>query len=101
MSEVKVDERLSEVLPKIRNLRAIVRFDLGGDGVWMIDAREGPARLSEGEGDDDPDCSILISGENLLKLMDGKLDPMLAYTLGKIKVKGSMGVAMKLVAAIG
>lgn len=101
MSGLEIRERLNDTLPQIKNLSALVRFDLGGEGVWVIDARHAPARLSEGSGDDDPDCSILISAENLLKLMDGKLDPMLAYTLGKIKIKGSIGVAMKLVAAIG
>lgn len=101
MSSVKINERLSDALPRLRTLKSVVKFDLGGDGVWMIDARNFPARLSEGGGGEDPDCTILISGENLVKLMDGKLDPMLAYTLGKIKVKGSMGLAMKLVAAIG
>ncbi|WP_332308109.1 SCP2 sterol-binding domain-containing protein [Elstera litoralis] len=42
-----------------------------------------------------------ISTENLNKLIDGQLDPMLGYTFGKIKVAGSLGVAMKLVNALG
>jgi len=32
--------------------------------------------------------------------MAGALNPMLAYTLGKLKVDGSMGVAMKVAALL-
>ena len=31
-----------------------------------------------------------------MKLIAGRLSPMLAFTLGKLKVEGSKGVAMKL-----
>jgi putative sterol carrier protein len=30
------------------------------------------------------------------QLIDGRLSPTLAYTLGQIKIDGSLGVAMKL-----
>jgi putative sterol carrier protein len=39
---------------------------------------------------------LKISQANLQKLITGKLDPMLAFTMGKLKVKGSMGIAAKL-----
>ncbi|MCR6632546.1 MAG: SCP2 sterol-binding domain-containing protein [Magnetospirillum sp.] len=97
-----VEDRLRESLPKLTRLGAVVRFDLGGDGVWVVDARGTSPSLTEGDdGDSDPACTVKITADNLIKLMDGRLDPMLGYTLGKIKVAGSMGVAMKLVGAIG
>lgn len=102
MSEV--EERLRESLPRLNRLGAMVRFDLGADGRWLVDARSAPPRLDHQEDDDedlDPACTIRISSDNLLKLMDGRMDPMLGYTLGKIKVSGSLGVAMKLVNAMG
>lgn len=98
---INVEERLREALPRLGGLGAAVCFDLGGDGRWLLDARTAPASLSEDEDSDDAACTIRITAENLLKLMDGRLDPMLGYTLGKIKVSGSVGVAMKLVNAIG
>lgn len=101
MSFDDIQEKLSGALSRLGNLSAIIRFDLGEDGLWVVDARQATARLSQDDGALDADCTILSSAETLLKLLDGKLDPMLAYTLGRIKVKGSMGVAMKLVSAIG
>lgn len=97
-----IEDTLQASLPRLAGLGAVVCFDLGGEGQWLVDARGRQPRLSRDEdGDGDPACTIKISLDNLGKLMAGKMDPMLGYTLGKIKVKGSMGVAMKLVAAIG
>ena len=36
----------------------------------------------------------------MAKLMDGALNPMMAYTLGKLKIEGSMGIAMKVAALL-
>ncbi|MTJ79413.1 MAG: SCP2 sterol-binding domain-containing protein [Telmatospirillum sp.] len=99
MSGESIEERLKTALPQLSNLSAVVKFDLGGDGHWLVDARKPQPTLAEEDGD--ADCTIVISTQNLEKLLDGKMDPMLAYTLGKIKVRGSMGVAMKLVSALG
>lgn len=95
-----VEERLRGALPALSRLGALVRFDLGADGRPVLDARGGAARLEE-DCDEPADCTITITRENLLKLIDGKLDPMLGYTLGKIRVAGSLGIAMKLIGAIG
>lgn len=99
MVDEMVEERLREALPALSRLGALVRFDLGKEGRPVLDARAGQARLDL-ESDEPADCTITITKENLLKLMDGKLDPMLGYTLGKIRVAGSLGIAMKLVGAI-
>ncbi|MCE1236506.1 MAG: SCP2 sterol-binding domain-containing protein [Hyphomicrobiales bacterium] len=99
MLDETLQERLEAALPALSRLGALVRFDLGADGRPVIDARGGSARL-ELESDEPADCTIKITRENLIKLTEGKLDPMLGYTLGKIKVAGSLGVAMKLVGAI-
>lgn len=89
-----VEERVLSLLGSISSLGAVVRFDLKGEGVLRIDATRSPAVLSREDGP--ADTSIRISSDNLLKLMDGKLDPMVAFAMGKIKVDGSKGLAMKL-----
>lgn len=95
-----LEARLESVLPSLSRLGAVVRFDFGTDGEAVLDARAAPAALVA-ETDAVPDCTIKITQDNLLKLLDGKLDPMLGYTLGKIRVAGSLGVAMKLIGALG
>ena len=43
----------------------------------------------------DRNCAITINMTNLNKLIDGKLDPVLAFTTGKLKVEGDAGKALE------
>ena len=67
-----------------------LKFDCGPAGViTLADKRVslegGPAA-----------CTLKMSVENLDKLIKGKLNPMTAVMMGKIKVGGDPSVAMKL-----
>lgn len=42
----------------------------------------------------DRDALITSSAENIIKIMEGKLDPVLAFTLRKIHVEGDLGKAL-------
>lgn len=48
------------------------------------------------EDDREADCTIITSIKNMGKMMEGELNPMMATMMGKLKIKGDMGVAMKL-----
>ncbi len=93
------EDRLREALPRLNRLGYVVRFAVGGAGVWIVDGRSATAEMVA---DDDRDtaCTIKISQDNLIKLLDGRLDPMVGYSLGKIKVQGSKGVALKIVSTL-
>ena len=43
----------------------------------------------------DRNCAITINLTNFNKLIDGKLDPVLAFTTGKLKVEGDAGKALE------
>jgi|TARA_B100000315_G_scaffold232515_1_gene244807 putative sterol carrier protein len=79
-------------------LKARVMFDLGDDGSLVVDATEAPPEISVEPGD--ADCTIRLSLDNLKKLMSGNLSPTLAYAMGKLKIEGSMGLAMKVAALL-
>lgn len=42
------------------------------------------------------DCTIHIKWKDFEKLRQGKLNPMTAMMMGKIKIKGDIGLAMRL-----
>ncbi|HWK12944.1 MAG TPA: SCP2 sterol-binding domain-containing protein [Rhizobiaceae bacterium] len=67
-----------------------VKFDLGGDGVIVIDG----AKVSTQNAD--ADCTIKLSKDDLESLMSGDLNPTMAFMQGKLKVEGDMSVAMQL-----
>ena len=98
MTGEKIAQALDSNLAAFAGLGYKVAFDLGEDGAIAIDATGSPPVLSDQP--DDADCTIRISAENLGKLIDGELNAMIAYTLGKLKIEGSMGVAMKVAALL-
>lgn len=67
-----------------------LKFDCGDDGVVVL--ADGTASRA----DQDTDCTIKITQDNLVKLLTGKLNPMTGVMMGKLKVSGDMSVAMKL-----
>ncbi|MDA8229758.1 MAG: SCP2 sterol-binding domain-containing protein [Magnetospirillum sp.] len=86
-------------LERLDGLGAIVCFELGPDGTWVIDARSGaPALIADIRA---ADCVITIGGGDLIELFRGRLDPMAAYARGQVKVSGSLNVAMRLAALLG
>ncbi len=98
MTVEKISHTLEAKLAAFTGLGYKVAFDLGDDGVLAIDATAVPPALADPS--IEADCTIRISAENLAKLMAGELNPMMAYTLGKLKIDGSMGVAMKVAALL-
>jgi putative sterol carrier protein len=71
-----------------------VKFVLD-EGVIFWDGTDSPPDIAN-EDKGEADTTINITAENLEKLMQGRLDPTMAYMTGKLKVEGKMGVALKL-----
>lgn len=81
-----------------------VLFDLGDEGAILWDGTETPAVIEALDGDaadTEVDTTLRFGHEDFAKLLQGELDPTLAYMTGKLKIEGSMGVAMKLAAMLG
>lgn len=49
----------------------------------------------------DRDVELTISDENFWKIVDKKLDPVVAFTFGKLKAQGDLGKALELKKLIG
>lgn len=63
-------------------------------GVFYIEIKDGKASV-EPYDYHDRSCAFTIDQPNFLKLINGKLDPVAAYTLGKLKVDGDLGKALE------
>jgi len=81
---------------KLKELNHSVLFDLGDDGKILLDATGSEIKITPSPESEDAETTLVLSSENLVKLMNGDLNPMVAFTLGKLKVFGSKGIALKL-----
>jgi putative sterol carrier protein len=72
-----------------------VQFDLGDDGLIYWDGTQTPPVIDNAT-HDDVDTTLTLSSTSLQKMLDGNLNPTLAYMTGTLKVQGSMGVALKI-----
>lgn len=94
MSLEKLTERVRTQAQHLATLGYRVKFDVENEGVILIDGTSNPVTVDNA--DVEADCTISLNADRLEKLIEGDLSPTLAYTLGQIKVDGSLGVAMKL-----
>ena len=65
-----------------------------GEGVFYIEAKDGEINV-EPYDYHDRDVRFTATADNFLKLASGKLDPVLAFTTGKLKVDGSIEKALE------
>ena len=66
-----------------------------GEGICYAEAQDGRLYVEPYEYYD-RDAIFICSADTLLKLAAGKLDPVFAFTTGKLKVEGSLEKALKL-----
>lgn len=93
MSVSEIENIFRARLDKFSELGSKLKFDFGDDRLF-IDGTQSPATLSHE--DHDADCTIVISPDDLTKIMHNQLDATMAFMTGKLKVKGSTAIAMKL-----
>jgi putative sterol carrier protein len=93
MSVAEIEAALTPRLAEFSALDATVKFDLGSDHLF-IDGTQSPATLTHE--DEAADCTLILSADNMAKILQGHLDPTMAFMTGMLKVTGSTSIAMKL-----
>ncbi len=78
---------------KAPNLGKTIKIQVE-EGPVFIDMTEDQAQVTTE--DKEADTTITTTIDTLEQLRSGKLNPMMAMMGGKVKIKGDMGLAMKL-----
>lgn len=86
-------ERITEQARKASAIGNTLKFDFGDDQLF-IDGTNGSNIVSTDN--QDADCTVSLTFADFQSLMSGNLNPMSAFTSGKMKIDGDMSVAMKL-----
>ena len=75
----------------------VFQFHVSGDtgGSWIVDLNRTSNWVCEGQ-DDAADCTIGLSEEDLIAIVDGQLNPNMAYMLGKLRITGNISLSLKI-----
>ncbi len=94
MSIESATSKIKEKVGEDCGLASTLKFDCGDDGVIFLDASTVPNVVSNEASD--AACTVKLSLDDLNAMLAGDLDPMAAFSLGKLQLDGDMSVAMKL-----
>lgn len=72
----------------------VAKFVIEGEGALIIDGDGVHA------GDEDADVTLTADADTFKAILDGELNPTMAFMSGKLSVDGNMGLAMQLGSAL-
>ena len=78
-------------------LNGLYQFNLTGDdgGNWVIELSDDTREVRIGE-DDNAQCVINMTTTDFMDMIGGSLSPQSAFFTGRLRVKGDMGLALRL-----
>ncbi len=93
---------LEDLTVKIKNLTlehggkigATVKFAFEDGSVIYLNDTVSPTEVNNEKLS--AECTVNISSENFVKLLNGEMNSMGAYMMGRMKIDGDMTIAMKL-----
>ncbi len=82
---------------KAAGTNAVVQYDISGEGggTWNAVIKDGTCAVNQGPGTN-PNLTLQMSAQDWLDMTSGKQSGQMLFMSGKLKLKGDMGLAMKL-----
>ena len=76
---------------------AVIQYDVSGDGggTWNAVIKDGACTVKEGAATN-PNLTLQVAAQDWLDMLSGKQNGQMLFMSGKLKIKGDMGLAMKL-----
>ena len=95
--EDKLPAKLNDSPEKVEGLIANYLFDITGDdgGKWTLVCDGSAATVTEGE-QGEAACTLTMTDADFVAMMGGELNPMMAFSMGKLRVTGDIGLAIKI-----
>jgi putative sterol carrier protein len=96
--EEKIAKKIAASSPEDREkINAIYEFNITGDngGVWTVEITKDKGLVQAGS-NGSAKCIVTSASSDFMNIVAGKMNPQMAFMSGKLKIKGDMGLAMKL-----
>jgi len=100
--EEKIAQKLKDKPETSKAVNSVYEFNITGDngGVWTVDLTKEPGTVQAGS-TGTAKCTVTCASGDFMNIVSGKMNPQMAFMSGKLKIKGDMGLAMKLQKVIG
>lgn len=81
----------------VQKINAVYQFNISGPGggSWSVDCTKPGGAVQAGTAAS-PKCTVAATDADFLNIVNGKLNPQMAFMSGKLRIQGDMGLAMKL-----
>ena len=93
MSDI-ITAAVTALSAKITSFDGVAKFVIPGEGAIMMDGSGVRA------GDEPADVTMTAEADVFRAILDGNMNPTMAFMSGKLTIDGSMGMAMKLAGAL-
>ena len=91
---VEIANSSEDVAEEIEGMNKKFQFDLGGSADFWLKVETGKASSGQGK-IEKPDCTLILTDENMAKMISGQLDGTSAYMAGELQIQGSLADAQK------
>jgi putative sterol carrier protein len=76
------------------------RFDVDGQGSWLIRIDHGTISVSKGTGKEEADCVMSCSDADFEQIITGRQHLLTAHMQGRLKIEGSPVMALRFIRTI-
>lgn len=97
----EIGRRLKDVGREVvKKVNAVFEWHITKGGApaakWTIDLKNGSGKVYQGPAKGSADTTIIISDEDFMEVVLGKLDPQKAFFSGRLKARGNIMLSQKL-----
>jgi len=91
--------KIEDIAKGLKKVNQLIWFDYTQDGPncsFWVDCRGEEIKAGQGKPDEEPNLTMSLSADDAHRAWSNKLNPVMAITRGKIKLKGSATGLLKL-----
>jgi putative sterol carrier protein len=95
--ERHMPEKLRGKPDVVAKINAVYQFNISGPqgGQWSVDCTQPGGLVTSGTAAN-ARCTVQATDADFLNIVNGKLNPQMAFMSGKLRIQGDMALAMKL-----